>query len=39
MEKYLLGVLESMGALSIEDILLRIGVSALFALAILFLIV
>ena len=34
MEKYLQGVLESMGALTIEDILLRIGVSALFALAI-----
>lgn len=34
MEKYLQGVLESMGALTIEDILLRIGVSAIFALAI-----
>lgn len=34
MEKYLQGVLESMGALSFEDILLRIGVSAIFALVI-----
>ena len=34
MEKYLQGVLESMGALTIEDILLRIGVSVIFALAI-----
>lgn len=34
MEKYLQGIIESMGALSVEDIILRIGVSAIFALAI-----
>lgn len=34
MNEYLYGVLESMGTLSVEDIVLRIGVSAVFALAI-----
>ncbi len=34
MDKYLQGILENMGALSFEDILLRIGVSVVFALAI-----